>query len=1561
MTGVSGSGKSSLAFDILFNEGQRRYLESFSSYAGQYLKKLKRPAFESISGLSPAISISQSVVNNNPRSTVGTLSEIYDFLRLLFARLGKSENNNTNPSLSLFSFNSHVGACPKCKGIGVEDEIDLETLISDPELTIRQGALTLTTPNGYIIYSQVTMDVLDQVCHAEGFNVDIKWKDLTEYQKNIILYGTGKIKIPFGKHTLESRMKWSGITAKPREEGYYRGIVPIMSEILKRDRNPNILRFAKSVPCTECGGTRLNKDALKYEISGMNIARFNELSIESLNIIIQNLSLPDKQMAVANPVIKSILKRTGLLVELGLGYLTSHRESSSLSGGESQRIRLAKQICSELHGLLYVLDEPSVGLHQHDNEKLIKVLRMLVNHGNTVVVVEHDEETIRNADWIIDIGPDAGINGGEVIFCGEASDFFNKKHVPGSKTHEYYLTDKVREINRMIANGEPFHIDQADAHNLKNISATFISGALNVITGVSGAGKSSLVEELIKKTLNRKVNGGGLFDRLIHIDQSPIGRTPRSNPATYTKLFDYIRDIFGKLPESVSLGWDKSRFSFNNTGGRCEACEGAGVISIGMHFLGNVDVLCEKCNGKRFNDETLEIKYKGYNIFDILELSFSEAEKVFEDHPNALRIIKTINELGLSYLKLGQSAMTISGGEAQRVKLAAELAKSAKGKVIYILDEPTTGLHAYDIEILIDSLKKLIKKGHTVLVIEHSMEIISCADRIIDLGPGSGNNGGEIVAQCTPEKLIEVKASKTGKALQYYLKRKIRKIDFLSDQKSNAQIEFTGITTNNLKKIDVSIPVNKITVVTGLSGSGKSSLAFDTIYSEGQNRYLENFPSWVRRHISKSGQGSFETCNGLMPAIAISQQFRIKNPRSTVGTVSEIYDLYRLLYSRAGVSEKKFPASAFSFNNESGACEHCKGLGFIRTVDPDKFVSFPEKSIYEGAFGNHKAGKFYGDPYGQYIATLLTIEKKLGNDFSVSWKNLDQKSKEIIFEGTGETEYEVDWNYKRKDRTGTFKFKTKWPGLRQHISEEYKRKHADKRAGALEDIMSDTTCPFCKGMKLKPEVLDVSFAGKNISELGNMSFKSASVFLNMLTNKSLAQNQLDILNEILPSLNLKFESFSDLGIAYLSANRTISSLSGGELHRCRLATQLYSGLSNLIYILDEPTAGLHDKDTSNLLKLIRKLQKNNNTIIISEHDPIVISEADYIIDIGPGSGTNGGKIVAKGSFESILNHPESVTGKAILQNLKPQKGIRKQGQGIVIKGARANNLKNIDVSISSGILTVITGVSGSGKTSLLEEVINGSFEKRKAQHCVSIDGMENFDKVIAIISGATTFGNSGTVGTYSGLWDLVRDEMASLKEAKEKGLTKNHFSHNSALGKCPHCKGQGEIKMSMDFMADVFITCDECNGDRFNAEVLGFEHKGKNIREIMDLSISELSAFFSENRAIKSLAQLFRKAGLDYLCAGQSTNTLSGGEKQRLKLVSALAGNIKSNCLFLFDEPTTGLHINDTIKLLEFFNELLVQGHTIIVTEHNRQVIDYADYIIEMGPGAGEEGGSIVN
>jgi len=1591
ITGVSGSGKSSLAYNVIFKESQRRFLSSFSSFSRLYTAKLEKPKVASVAGLQPALLVKQRATASNPHSTVGTLSGLYDYLRLLFARLGVAvcagcgENFQDTEQLtcrkcgqerprqlsSLFSFNSYHGACPDCKGLGVREQIDLNKLIADPSLSLREGALVPTTPAGYIVYSQVTVDALNTVCKAHGFDVETPWHALTEDQRKVILYGSEKVKVLFGKHALESRLKWKGITARPRVEGFYKGMIPIMEDILRRDRNDNILRFASAFTCQTCAGTRLSKEALAVELFGSTIADLSGLAIETLEKRLMEIRYVIEQQAVFDAIMEKAFKRINYLKMLGLGYLSLSRGAASLSGGEAQRIRLAAQIGSGLQGVLYVLDEPSVGLHPYDNHRLLNALNDLRDNGNTVLVVEHDEDTISAADYLIDIGPKAGNNGGQLIFEGKPEMLLqHPEKYPESITAQ--ALSQSFQLKQDVRKGIGFiEIRGAHQHNLRQIAARFIMGALNVVTGLSGAGKSTLVHEVLAKSIRQhKAIGCDAFgsssaiDSLIVVDQSPIGRTPRSNPATYTGLFEVIRSLFAEQPQSKMLDFKKGQFSFNTPGGRCEQCNGAGSEQLGMHFLGDVEIPCESCGGKRFNDTTLQIKFRGKNIFEVLEMTFDEASIFFEGIAAATKIIDQIIRLEVGYLKLGQPSTTLSGGEAQRVKLASELHKSTKGHGLYLLDEPTVGLHKADVSALLNALNELVDQGNTVIVIEHDPSVILQADQLIDLGPAGGENGGELIFSGKPSALLNHPDSFTAKALRRIMSQ--GSDDFKSKRKSvnkESFIQLKGVSTHNLKQLNVSIPHGKTTVITGVSGSGKSALAFDTLYTACRNRFTESYTSYARRMMNKLSRPQLEEGSGFSPAIAIRQNSFHNDQRSTVGTMTGIYESYRLLFSRIGKtkdnSPHEMPAAMFSFNHAKAACEWCNGLGRVTFADPQLFITHPEKALTAGALDGTKPGSFFGESDGQYVQTLKAVGKLKGIDFEIPFNQLDAKAVSIAFYGSGEDVFEVDWQFNRGGRKGSHQLRTKWKGFANLLEEDYQIKKLGKRGEALTGIISEKKCPACKGARLKPEVLAVKIDGLSIAEVSALNVKASQTFFEQLPEKMAGIDKAVVL-KLQAQIQQKLKVLSQLGLSYLSADRPAASLSGGESRRVRMASQLEADLCGITYVIDEPTTGLHPRDTRQLLGVLDQLKALGNTMVFVEHDPDVIRNADYIIELGPGAGHYGGKLVASGSLNNFLHTKESLTAAYLNQKLTIIGcGIDNAQPILRIKVAVANNLQSLDLEIPTSQLIAISGVSGSGKTSLAFDVIADSFKAGKPINCSSID-FADLQQLVITNQEKISSSVLSTIASITEIHELIRNLFAQLNESKTLGLKKQHFSLNNTEGSCPHCKGQGKVKVSLDFLSDVYITCDVCEGKRFKPKVLLPRWNNKTIHEVLDLEVQEAMIHFGDQKKIVEKLKVLADVGLGYLRLGQTTNTLSGGESQRLKLAKELLKGTKQKTLYIFDEPTSGLHFKDVELLLKLFKRLVNEGHTVIVVEHNLRVITAANWLIDLGPEAGSDGGKLI-
>ena len=1724
-TGVSGSGKSSMAFDTLYAEGQRRYIESLSAYARQFMGRIQKPDVESIEGLSPSISIDQKTTGSNPRSTVATMTEIHDYLRLLFAYIGKiycyrcgalisdqstdeiverimneipdrrrfmilspvarskkgefkdefkdalkagfvrvrvdgeiydlsnpprlnkqmrhdvdivvdrivmrktpemrgrlaesletafglSEGvavllfedgeermfsrsmtclncgiSYTKPSPQLFSFNSPQGMCPKCRGLGVIHDISPH-LIVDPEKSISQGAIKPIGPLRFKGESQLEA-VLTALAKYYKFSFDRKWKDLPQEHRDIILYGA-PVRI-----MITRRIGW-GRRIKQIVE--YKGII----NKLRRYSDEELRGYISESICPDCNGSRLRPEARGVKVGGKAIHEITAMTVDECLNFFENLDLTERERTIAEEILKEIKGRLRFLVEVGLHYLTLDRSSPTLSGGEAQRIRLASQIGAGLTNVLYVLDEPTIGLHQRDNQKLIKALKKLRDQGNTVIVVEHDEETIRSADYIVDFGPGPGEEGGEIVFAGPAGKILE---CPNSLTAKYLRGELEIPIpsQRRKPSDKWLTIVGARHNNLKNITVKIPLGTFTCITGVSGSGKSSLVDDIIYKALARKLMGAhtvpgehdridGIehIDKVIEVDQSPIGRTPRSNPATYTKLFDAIRSFYAELPESKIRGYKPGRFSFNVRGGRCEACQGHGMKKIEMHFLADVWVRCEVCDGRRYNRETLQVRYNGKSIADVLDMTVGEALKFFENVPRIRRYLQTLYDVGLDYIKLGQPAPTLSGGEAQRVKLARELSKRSTGRTFYILDEPTRGLHFADVQKLLNVLHTLVDRGNTVVVVEHNMEIIKTADYVIDLGPEGGEEGGYVVACGTPEEVAEVESSYTGKVLKEVLmgrhKPMIEEMEEpIRSLPAERAILVRGARQNNLKNVDLTLPHDELITFTGVSGSGKTSMAIETIYAEGRRRYVESLSTYARQFLGGMDKPKVDFIEGLAPAIAIDQKAPSKNPRSTVGTITEIYDYLRVLFARFGVQH----------------CVKCGRPVGAQTVDQivDRIMALPSRSrIYILAPVKLARNEEYADVFKRAqregfvrvwvdgeispIEEKMNISRRVKHEVAIVVDRLilreDQRGR--ISEGVETAlemgEGEVRVQLQRPDTTTELlTFSSLRACARCGISYDELRPQDfsfNSPVGmcpyceglGFTDFSYMSVCPKCQGARIKESSRYVLINDKNIAELCRMSIGDLYQFF---LDLKLPQDKLEVGGELLREIRNRLSFLVDIGLHYLTLDRPGPTLSGGEAQRIRLASQLGSGLTGVIYVLDEPTIGLHMRDTGRLLKALRKLRDLGNTVITVEHDREVISNSDLIVDFGPGAGLNGGRIVAKGRVQDIRRIEESLTGRYLANRFRievPKK--RRSPKGFIrIIGAYANNLKDIDVGIPLGVITCITGVSGSGKSSLVEEVLYPAVARyldlpAPEPKCLRVKGLGGIDKVINVNQKPIGETPRSNPATYTGVFDHIRTLFARTPDARAMGFTASYFSSNLEYGRCPSCDGEGYNLFSMPFLPDVWVKCEVCDGTGFMKEILEIRYKGKNISEVLKMTVAEAREFFKDIPRIRRILDVLCDVGLDYMPLGQPATTLSGGEAQRLKLARELIKPDTGKTLYIMDEPTTGLHAADIKRLLDVLNRLADKGNTIVVIEHNMDVIKCADYIIDLGPEGGDEGGYLV-
>jgi len=1054
ITGVSGSGKSSLAFVTLFLEGQRRFLETLSAYARQFLGQMEKPDVDHIEGLSPAIAVDQNSIQRGPRSTVGTLTEIHDYLRVLYARAGTAHcpehgtplraqtseaiaqavlasstgeavlllaplvrdrkgehralfeelarkgyvrvrvdgevhrleavpalerykrhrielvvdrltveeaslarlresvaaaleqgsgdlilvgpsgeraysSQRTCPSCGreappleprMFSFNSPHGACTRCQGLGVLRAPREDLVVADARLSLRRGALAVTRASGGgLSFPRVDFRFLAEVGKRHGFDLDTPWEKLTPAARRVVLHGAGE-------ETFRDQASWKGETqqGRVRWQHRYAGVLPALEAASRKGAQRRAAqRFLDERDCDACGGTRLSELALAVRVGPHGMRDFLTSPVARVGALLEGLALPQREAAIARELVGELRRRSAFLDQVGLGYLSLGRSADTLSGGEAQRIRLAAQLGSGLQGVLYVLDEPSIGLHPIDHERLLAALRALRDAGNSVVVVEHDEATLRAADWLIDVGPLAGRGGGRIVAAG-TPDEVALADSPTGKLLRGELRFPAPSAPR-AGNGAELVVRGARAHNLKGVDVRVPLGALVAVSGVSGSGKSSLVEGVLWRALERhlgreapapleheRVDGMQAVGDLVAIDASPIGRTPRSNPATYAEVMTPVRELFASLPESRVRGWGPGRFSFNVAGGRCETCQGAGAQYVELQFLAPVTVPCPECGGQRFQAETLDARYKGKSIADVLAATIDEALALFKDHPKIARPLEALVEVGLGYLTLGQPSTTLSGGEAQRVKLALHLQKRTRVHTLYLLDEPTSGLHQADVQRLVGALQRLVDVGHSVLVVEHNLDLLRACDHLIELGPGPGDAGGRLVGAGTPAEFEQrgasADASPTARALREQaragkrtkLARAKGESTLREAPVAREHIEIRGARTHNLQQLDLDLPRDRFIVVTGVSGSGKSSLALDTIHAAGRARFVESLSTYARQFLGQRDRPPVDRIDGLGPSVAVEARGYGSHPRSSVATSTEIHDHLRVLWARAG-------------------------------------------------------------------------------------------------------------------------------------------------------------------------------------------------------------------------------------------------------------------------------------------------------------------------------------------------------------------------------------------------------------------------------------------------------------------------------------------------------------------------------------------------------------------------------------------------------------------------------------------------------------------------------------
>jgi excinuclease ABC subunit A len=1466
LTGLSGSGKSSLAMGIIANEGYRYFLESIPAYSQQNNQLIPTADVDSISGLLPVIKVEQSRRFQSVNTTFGTLSGLTAVFRILFSRYASEETL----SKSLFSFNHPKGACAVCSGIGQAEFIDINKLVGDENKTLREGAITTTLPNGYIVYSQITVDELNKVCEAHGFSVDIPWGELTEEQREVVLNGSDRLKVFYGKHTLESRLRWEALKAKPREEGFYNGMLPIMIDILKRDRNTNILKFVSSKTCPSCKGARIKAEHLKYQWKGRSFHAWMKLPLKDLSLKLNELDLRAGEKVLVDKISAQLFD----LIRLGMEHYQLSTASINISSGDAQRIKLINQVNSKLQGILYVFDEPSIGLSADFQNYLRHILNRLIRRGNTVMVVEHDLSFIQSADWIVELGPGAGAQGGDVVFNGSVQEFLKAENISSP------TLAALRKESDIKAGGARYG---GEIHSVASFQPSL--GSLMVASRKT----PQLLEYIERFCEKEQLN-------LIVVSDQAIGKTPRSNPSTYTGLADKIRDLLAKTPKAKSSNLAKGAFSFNNKIGRCDACEGAGVISLSMSLMGNINQLCPNCNGKRFKPEVLEVFWNNKNISEIYDLSIKDAYSFFSSEGNISEILFLMLQLGLGYIKLGQASNTLSGGEAQRIKLTKHFAKKSK-KTLLILEEPSIGLHQQDVDQLITALHQLKRQTAGIICFENHPLFQS---------------GGDVLVENSLK-------AETLTLLEEPLQ--------LTDT-----IRVSGARTHNLKDLNLDLPKHQLSVITGISGSGKSSLVIDTLHGFGLQEMSKQFSTYQQSRVGVNFQLEVANIEGLSPTICISPKQRQYSQSSDIAKQTGIDKILRFAFSRKAQFEgTEISASHFSSNHELGKCVLCNGFGEEHLPNLSKILEDKQKSIATGLLEHNKALAYYGHSGSQFMAIVKELGRSYGFSLETPFKEFNQKQKKVLLYGTGETVWKTNWIFKTKTREGQQEISMQWEGIFNYLKDEYFKTRQNKNTQQLTALFSKADCSRCHASGIKPERLAFLIGGESIDAVKSMDFKALGKWLLAVGVKDKVDQKL--LSKMEAHLSNTIIRAKQLHIDHLQLNRKSASLSGGENQRVELIKQLNSPLKGITYLLDEPSAGLSNESIPDLILILKELINKGNTVIAIEHNKEIIMAANHLVEIGPKAGKQGGDISYQGTAAGFVSqvdcHPFlKVASSAVhLKDGNRHISIRKLSKHTLVKDA-------LDLPV--GGITAITGKSGIGKTTLVREIVIPSIQSGHPVNCESID----FPKKYA---GAHYFETKKLRSQASTLLVSYLDLLKDISKifGSETGLRPQDFWYKTKNSHCLTCKGLGHIETSLDIVANHIEKCEECHGQRYQGHILAHKVGSKNIAAVLAMNILELKNWFSGSKVSQRTLQLIlslEEIGLAHLSLDQTVQSLSSGEKQRLLLLTWLQDQAESE-LFILDEPSIGLHYAD-IDLLYSILKKLSATNDVLVIEHNPYLLN---------------------
>ena len=1771
ITGLSGAGKSSLAFETLHAEGQRRYVETFSTYTRQFLELLDPPQVKSIDPIPASIAIEQGHTVRTSRSSVGTMTELCDFFKVWFCHVSALFDPDTQAPIrddtpqtiwqeahkrwpqaevlvtfrvvkpealswrdigeallrqgysrivasgcvtridplapvealsiqviqdcvtlapqqqkrfveaattalhfgrgdlllldtegsalapyaqglrspatgkrfrpaspALFSFNSPVGACPRCRGFGRMIEIDYGRVIQDPTRSIANGAIKAFQGT---VYSESQRDLLT-AARRHGVRCDIPWQALTDTERAFVL--EGEPDYARGKH------RWYGVK---------RFFNWLETQPYKMHVRVFLSKYRTYTPCPDCGGTRFQPEALNWKWNGYRLPDLYALSIsellEQLRAHVARTGNPQADLAV-----ESMLARLNYLEQVGLGYLTLDRASRTLSGGEVQRVNLTTCIGTSLVDALFVLDEPSIGLHPRDIERLVVILKRLTALGNTVVVVEHDETIIRAADHILELGPEPGKRGGHLTFSGDldalcqAPDSLTGAYLsyretldPPAKRRAVLGLKTIPSSRRKRSRSPPsspstcLHFQGVSKHNLDKLSFSLPLHRFVGISGVSGSGKSTLLDAVIYQGCLRhqgrpttdpaeiqKLDSDVPLSEVALINQSPVSRTVRSNIALFSGIWDDVRKLFATTDGAREREMNSSFFSFNSLSGRCPHCKGLGYEVIEMQFLADTLVTCPECEGQRFRPETLDVQWKGKHVAEILKMEVAEAAAFFHREQRIQTRLQTLLDVGLGYLPLGQPLSTLSGGEAQRLKLVRYLSHFGKRvtPALLLLDEPTTGLHRHDVKSLILVLQRLVDYGHSLVVVEHHIDVLKSADWLIEMGPESGRVGGKIIACGPPETIARTATApflRDALRPQFRLSRAKRQPTSAPPSEAARQLCVIGARQHNLKNLSFTLPHGEIAVITGVSGSGKSSLAFDIIFAEGQRRFMEAMSPYACQFVEQMPKPDVDRITGIPPTVAIEQRVTHGTYKSTVATVTEVAHYLRLLYARLGIQHNPKTGQAVkAFDNDQLRTQFEEALRLY----PKTYLCAP---LVRARKGHHQSLATWAQKNGYqllrcdgalvFVDAFQPLDRYREHDVEVVI--VDYRKSEFLKKhldtalavGNGScfllhAKGQIWFSNTRTDPVTGESFPELDP---KHFSWHSPKGWCPtcKGQGRLDTDLAayGALCPDCQGERLNPVSRAVKLyfdEGSNPLSLPQLLSLSAQQLIERLQALTLDRRGRVIARDIRIQIKERLCFMEQIGLSYMSLDRPMATLSGGEVQRIRLAAQLSSNLSGALYVLDEPSIGLHAHDIRQLLASLKRLCRRGNSLLVVEHDEDTLRQADRILDIGPGAGRHGGELMANGSLKTLLSHPHSLTGRYLKSGLRhPVRGAyrslpppwnprqRRKSDWLIARGTRLRNLKGDDLYLPLQRLIVVCGVSGSGKSTLVRDLLKPAMTFASQGKCPRLDGhalvknkvidapdlpldqLMHADRFRSIIEvDQTPIGKTprSVPATYIGAFDPIRHFFAALPESKMRGYTATTFSFNTGNGRCPSCAGAGRIKLEMNFLPDTYVDCEACNATRYRPEVLDVRFKDKSIAEILALSFSEAIELFGSHKAVHARLELMVETGLGYVTLGQSSPTLSGGEAQRLKLVSELIRGlptfqgcqhgIASHHCYLLEEPTIGLHLSDCERLIALLHRLIDQGHTVVVIEHHLDLIAEADYVVEIGPGAGEAGGAIL-